>query len=336
LSNAPSSRLCALTGAGGFIGSHLTEALLASGLQVRALVHYNALDRRGHLETIEKSGNESRLEIVAGDVQDARCMRELVQGCDVVFHLAALIGIPYSYVAPQAYVNVNVQGTLNVLEACRDARIARVLITSTSETYGTALRTPIDEDHPLQAQSPYAASKVAADKLAESYHLSFELPIVTVRPFNTYGPRQSARAVIPSIVTQALSPDCASIRLGSLDPVRDLTYVADTARAMIALADAPAESVVGRVLNIANGDGVSIGELAERIQRLTNTNKPIETETQRVRPERSEVRRLIGDASRLRAATPWQPQVTLDDGLARTIDWIRNHLDAYRAGEYVR
>jgi NAD dependent epimerase/dehydratase len=344
LATPPSPSCCALTGAGGFIGSHLAEALLKRGWRVRALVHYNALDRRGHLEEVERLGRESgadwrcagRLEVVAGDVQDPRCLRDLARGCDAVFHLAALIGIPYSYVAPQAYVNVNVQGTLNLLEACREEGVGRVLVTSTSEVYGTALRVPIDEEHPLQAQSPYAATKIAADKLAEAYHRAFGLPVVTVRPFNAYGPRQSARAVVPTIVAQALAPDCPVIRLGALDPVRDLTYVADTAAAFVALAEAPVENVVGRVFNAGQGHGVTIRELAGAIQKLAGTEKPVEVDDARVRPTASEVERLIGNADAIRQAAGWTPRVGLEEGLKLTIDWIRPRLDQYRAGEYVR
>lgn len=326
-------RCCAVTGAGGFIGSHLVEQLLAAGWRVRALVHYNGLGRRGHLEGLVAG---DQLEVVAGDVQDARCLRELVNGCETVFHLAALIGIPYSYAAPQAYCNVNIQGTLNVLEACRDGGVERVLVTSTSEVYGTARYTPIDEDHPLQGQSPYSASKIAADKLAEAWHCSFGLPVVTVRPFNTYGPRQSARAIVPTIVTQALAPECKSVRLGALDPVRDLVYVEDTARAFLDVAAAPLDRVAGRVLNAGRGEGIAIGALAALILRLAEVEKPIECDAARLRPEASEVRELLADASRLRQATGWQPAVGLEEGLRRTIGWIADHLDAYRPGDYTR
>ena len=252
---------CAVTGAGGFIGSHLCEALLADGWRVRALVHYNALGRRGFLEQIEPS---DRLEIVAGDVCDPRCLRELVRGCRCVMHLAALIGIPYSYLAPSAYVQTNVVGTLSLLEACRDEGVGRVIVTSTSEVYGSARTVPIDEAHPLQAQSPYAATKIAADKLAESYRRSFGLPVVVARPFNTFGPRQSARAVIPTAIMQAMDPGRAEVRLGSTGPVRDWVYVTDTAAGFVALADAPERALDGEPYNIATGEGHSVLEMAER------------------------------------------------------------------------
>ena len=334
--------LCAVTGAGGFIGSHLTQSLLGRGYCVRALVHYNALNRRGHLDEIERLGREEqadwqkdgRLQVIAGDVQDARCMRELVRGCDTVFHLAALIGIPYSYVAPQAYLNINTMGTLNVLEACREERVGRLIHTSTSEAYGTARTTPIGEDHPLQAQSPYSASKIAADKLAESYERSFGLPLVTLRPFNAFGPRQSARAVIPTILTQALAPECPEIRLGSLTPVRDYTYVEDTARAFMAAAEAPLETVQGRLYNVGSGQGISIGDLARLILEVTGIEKPIAAAPERIRPEASEVMMLISDAARARAELGWTPRVSFKEGIARTAAWIERNLKIYRAGDY--
>lgn len=334
--------LAVVTGAGGFIGSHLTEILLEEGYRVRALVHYNALGQRKHLDEVLQNGRNTgadwfhsqRLEIVQGDVQDARSMRELVQAADLVFHLAALIGIPYSYRAPQSYVNVNVIGTLNVLEACRLEKIPRLLHTSTSETLGSARYTPQDEKHLLQAQSPYAATKIAADKLAESYYLSFGLPVVTLRPFNTYGPRQSARAVIPTILVQALSPECPEIRLGSLDPVRDLTYVRDTARAFLMAARAPIETVAGRLYHLGVGKGISIGELARKALEAVGVNKPIVQNRERLRPEKSEVLLLTSDNSRIKKEVGWSPQISLDQGLRLTADWIRDHLDQYRINEY--
>lgn len=329
-------RLCVVTGAGGFIGSHLVEALLAAGDRVKALVHYNGLGRRGNLDEIfgRYPDVQDRLEIILGDVQDARQMRELVRGADAVFHLAALIGIPYSYVAPQSYLNVNVGGTLNILEACRDAGVGRILITSTSETLGTARSTPQDESHPLQAQSPYAASKIAADKLAESYHLSFDLPVTIVRPFNVFGPRQSARAVVPTIITQALTPAVKRITLGSLSPVRDLTYVEDTARAFVMLSRAPAKKVAGRLYHVGSGVGHTVGEIAESIMKISQCRKPLATDARRVRPEASEVMALICDARRIKADVGWAPRTDWNDGLCRTIAWLREHLDAYRPGEY--
>jgi NAD dependent epimerase/dehydratase len=333
---------CAVTGAGGFIGSHLVQALLERGCHVRALVHYNGLARQGHLAEVERLGEErqadwrreGRLQIVAGDVQDARCVRELVRGCGRVFHLAALIGIPYSYLAPQAYVNVNVIGALNVLEACREERVVRLIHTSTSEAYGSACYTPMDEDHPLRAQSPYSASKIAADKLVESYEKSFGLPIVTVRPFNVLGPRQSTRAVIPTILSQALAPDCPEIHLGSLDPVRDYTYVEDTVRAFVEIAEAPLEKVRGRLYNVGRGQGISIGELASLALQIVDVRKPIKSDPSRLRPAASEVELLLCDASRLRSELGWAPRYTLEEGLALTAQWIEQHLNRYRLGEY--
>lgn len=319
----------AVTGAGGFIGSHLVEALLRRGVRVRALVHYNALGSVGHLAEL---GDAAGLEILAGDVQDARCVRGLVEGCAVVYHLAALIGIPYSYLAPQAYVNVNINGTLNVLEACRDAGVGRIVHTSTSEVYGTAQRVPIDEEHPLKGQSPYSASKIAADKLAESYACAFGLPVVTARPFNTFGPRQSARAVLPTLLRQLLDEKAAAVRIGSLDPVRDWVFVEDTVAAFITLGEAPSDRVVGRTFNIARSEGISVGKAFELAQRATGIRKPLEQEPQRVRPQASEVLRLIGDATALREATGWAPQVGFEEGLRRTAAWIGAHAGLFRGG----
>ena len=318
------NRHCVVTGAGGFIGSHLVEALLARGAYVKALVHYNAHGSIGNLESVRQtSPNFENLAIVAGDVRDARCMRNLIDGAQVVFHLAALIGIPYSYVAPESYVDTNMRGTLNVLEACRDLGVERILHTSTSEAYGSARYTPMDERHPLQAQSPYSASKIAADKLAESYILSFDLPAVTVRPFNTYGPRQSCRGVIPTIISQALREEYPEIRLGSLDPVRDLTFAEDTARAFCEIAEAPLERVNGRLYNLGTGDGVSVGDLAARIQGIIGCDKAIAADESRLRPAASEVRALISDPSRIQSEVGWKAAYSLDEGLAKTIEWFR-------------
>jgi len=322
----PSTAL--VTGAGGFIGSHLVEALLASGRRVRALVRYASHGGCGWLA--ESAASSDRLEIIRGDVTDARCVREATRGCEQVFHLAALIGIPYSYTAPQSYVAVNVHGTLNVLEAARDEGVGRVVVTSTSEVYGTARYTPIDEAHPLQAQSPYSATKIGADALATSYHRAFGLPVVIVRPFNTYGPRQSTRAVIPTIITQALFGD--EIRVGSLAPVRDMVYVADTAAGFIALAGA--DAAVGRVCNLATGTGVTVTDLVERIRRIVGRDLPVVEEARRMRPEASEVYTLLGSAEAARATAGWRPAVGLDDGLERTVAWFRARRDAEPIGEY--
>jgi NAD dependent epimerase/dehydratase len=318
-----------VTGAGGFIGSHLVERLVRQGAHVRAFVRYSSSGGWGWLDHSEVKGE---IEVVLGDVQDAESVLGALDGVDAVFHLAALIAIPYSYSAPYSYVRTNVEGALNVLQGARKANVGRVVHTSTSEVYGSALRVPIAEDHPLQGQSPYSASKIGADKLAESFFLSFGLPVVTVRPFNTYGPRQSARAIIPTIVTQALAG--SEIRLGNLSPTRDLTFVEDTVDAFVRLADCP--EAVGQVVNVGTGREISVGDLAALVLRLVGREFPIVTEGERTRPHGSEVERLCADASRARALTGWEPQRTLESGLEETIAWIGENLDRYRIGAYVR
>lgn len=310
-----------VTGAGGFIGSHLVELLVEAGAEVRGLVHYNSRNDWGNLEKIDPEALKG-VEVVLGDVQDPFSVRSAVAGCDVVLHLAALIGIPYSYVAPQSYVETNVSGTLNVLEAARSEGVARMVHTSTSETYGTAQYVPIDEMHPLQGQSPYSASKIGADKMAESYYRSFGTQVATLRPFNTYGPRQSLRAVIPTIVAQAAAGDV--VRLGSVSPIRDLTYVRDTARAFMAVA--ASEAAAGKTMNSANGKGISVGDLAALILELMGSNAQIVSDEQRVRPQNSEVERLIGSAQMLRETTGWEPQMELREGLTRTIEWVQANI----------
>jgi NAD dependent epimerase/dehydratase len=326
--------LAAVTGAEGFIGSHLVEALVASGARVRAMALYNSWGSWGWLDRLPPE-MMADVEVVLGDVRDPRSTLEFVEGADVVYHLAALIAIPYSYRAPHSYLETNAGGTLNVLEAVRAHRTPRLVHTSTSEVYGTAVRVPIDEDHPLQAQSPYSATKVAADKLAESYHASFEVPVVTLRPFNTYGPRQSARAVIPTIITQ-LAAGREEVALGALEPTRDLVYAADTARAFIAAATAPADAVVGRVLNAGTGREISIGDLAALIASLMGRPLRLREEAERLRPAASEVLRLLADASRLRELTGWAPTMSLEDGLAVTIDWFtrEENLAGYRTERF--
>jgi len=319
-----------VTGAGGFIGSHLVEALVGEGAHVKALVRYTSQGSWGHLEQVTPEVRHS-IKVVLGDVRDAQFIRHHVRGCDVVFHLAALIGIPYSYEASESYVDTNVRGTLNVLQAARDAAGPRVVITSTSEVYGTAVYTPMDEKHPLQAQSPYSASKIAADKLAESYHLSFGLPVVTVRPFNTYGPRQSARAVIPTIVSQVLAGG-DTLRLGSLDPVRDLTYVGDTVRGF--LRAGLAERAVGQVINLGTGHGISVGELARAIMQIAGRKLAIVADADRVRPPASEVQLLVAKNERARDLLGWEPRVPLTEGLKRVVDYISANMVAYRVGTY--
>jgi NAD dependent epimerase/dehydratase len=320
-----------VTGAGGFIGSHLVEALLGLGCDVRALVRYNSQGSWGHLEA-HASPRGERLEVVPGDVADPESVARAVEGREAVFHLAALIGIPYSYHAPHSYVATNITGTLNVLQACRRHGVERLVHTSTSETYGSALYTPIDEKHPLQGQSPYSASKIAADKLAESYHRSFGLPVATLRPFNTYGPRQSARAVIPTIVSQALAGN--EIRLGSLHPIRDLTFVEDTVRAFCAIAEC--DAAVGQVVNSGNGKGITIGELADRTLRVMGLDRThrIVQQDERVRPENSEVLELLCDNRLAAELAGWRPAVGLDDGLGRTVEYVRANLGRYKTWQY--
>lgn len=316
-----------VTGAGGFIGSHLTEHLVELGADVRAFVHYNALGRWGWLDS---SPCKDRLTVVAGDVCDAWSVRGAMEGCDVVFHLAALIAIPYSYQAPASYVRTNVDGTLHVLEAARALKPERVVHTSTSEVYGTALRVPIDEEHPLQGQSPYSATKIAADKLAEAYYRSFDVPVVTVRPFNTFGPRQSARAVIPAIITQCLSGD--SVRLGNLDATRDLNFVANTASGFIKAAEA--ESAIGKTINVGSGREISIGDLAHLIASLIGKTITIETDQQRLRPDKSEVNRLLAANDIAKSLLGWEPECSLEEGLRQTISWFRENLERYRPDVY--
>lgn len=320
-----------VTGAGGFIGSHVVEILLQPGYEVRALVHYNSLGQWGHLQAFAGQSH-ARLQVIAGDVTDARCIEEAIEGCDVVLHLAALIGIPYSYHAPESYVNTNIRGTLNVLEACRKLRTNRLIVTSTSEVYGTAVYTPIDEKHPLQAQSPYSATKIAADKLAEAYFRSFGLPVVILRPFNTYGPRQSARAVIPTILSQALS-GVQEIQLGNVEPKRDLTFVEDTANAFILAAER--EGIEGETIHFGQGEAVSVGELAQRCLAIVGSTARIVTQRERQRPDKSEVGLLLCDATKAKKLLKWSPRVSLDEGLRRTAEYIREHLSEYRTKAYI-
>jgi NAD dependent epimerase/dehydratase len=325
------TKLSLVTGAGGFIGSHLVTALLHKGRRVRALARYNGKGEWGHLRDVPASLHD-RLEVRLGDVTDPFFVRELVAGCGVVYHLAALIGIPYSYHAPASYVAVNAIGTMNVLEACRREGVGRVIVTSTSEVYGTARSTPMTEEHPLQAQSPYAASKIAADKLAESYFRSFDLPVVTLRPFNTYGPRQSARAIVPAVLSQALA-GAQEVQVGNTEPRRDLTFVEDTARAFVLAADA--QGLEGQVIHFGQGQAVSVGELARRCLDVVGSKARIVTSAERVRPDKSEVGLLLCDASRARAALGWAPEVLLDEGLRRTAEYIKSRPDRYPSRGYV-
>ncbi len=313
-----------ITGAGGFIGSHLTELCVEQGYEVRAFVHYKSNGSWGWLDA---SPCRSRIEVIAGDVRDHDVVARAMDGCRTALHLAALIGIPYSYAAPQSYVDVNVTGTLNLLEAARANGPQRIVTTSTSEVYGTALREPIDEDHPLQGQSPYSASKIGADMMAEAFARSFDLPVVILRPFNTYGPRQSERAVIPTTIRQALDPACAEIRLGDTETRRDFTFVGDTVEAF-AHAGVATGLEPGRPYNAGTGQSVTIGAMADRVRALTGTNKPVVVDETRMRPAASEVRALLADATRFSDATGWHPATDLETGLSTTIAWWRDRLSS--------
>jgi NAD dependent epimerase/dehydratase len=319
-----------VTGAGGFIGSHLVEELVNRGAIVRAFVHYNSRNDWGHLERLPKTVIKE-VEIVSGDIVDARCVEKAVRGCDVLFHLAALIGIPYSYRAPESYVLTNITGTLNVLNAALECGVQKMVHTSTSETYGTARYTPIDEEHPLQGQSPYSASKIGADKLAESYFRSFQLPVATIRPFNTYGPRQSARAVIPTIISQILAGQ-RRIRLGSQTPVRDFTFVKDTVEGFICMAQS--ERTVGETVNIGFGKGITIGDLARTITSLMEVSVDFNSDESRIRPENSEVMELICANARAALLANWQPRHSLESGLRETIGFIEKNLSLYKTDIY--
>jgi NAD dependent epimerase/dehydratase len=324
-----------VTGGSGFIGSHLCEALVSRGHRVRALAHYNGRGDAGRLESVP-SEIRDEIEIVFGDITDPHATRQLLRGQEVVFHLAALIAIPYSYVAPRSFFVTNTLGTVHLLQAALDQDVARIVHVSTSECYGSAQRIPIAEDHPLVGQSPYAASKIGADQAAESFRRAFGAPVVTVRPFNTYGPRQSARAIIPTIITQALS--AGVVHLGALEPTRDLTFVTDTVAGMIAAAGAP--DVIGETINLGSGKHVSIGELAERILELLarqGVSARLESDPARVRPQASEVERLCSDPSKAKRLLEWEPAVSLTNGLLATIDAIRADIDNYpRVGTYQR
>lgn len=319
-----------VTGSDGFIGSHLTEELVRLGHKVKAFVYYNSFNSWGWLDTFPKDILDE-IEIFQGDVRDPNGVREAMKGVDEVYHLAALIAIPYSYHSPDAYVDTNIKGTLNVIQAARDLGTSRLLITSTSEVYGTAQYVPIDEKHPFQGQSPYSATKIGADRLAESFYRSFNLPITIVRPFNTYGPRQSARAVIPTIITQLLAGK-TTIKLGSLTPTRDFNYVKDTVNGFIEIANS--DKTIGEEINIATQREISIGQLAEELIRQINPNARIVSDEQRLRPEKSEVNRLLGSNEKIKCFTNWKPQYTLGQGLAETIQFFRCNLDRYKIDLY--
>lgn len=319
-----------VTGADGFIGSHLTESLLEKGYDVKAFVYYNSFNNWGWLDTLPKEKLD-QIEIFAGDVRDPNGVRTAMKGVDQVFHLAALIAIPFSYHSPDSYVDTNIKGTLNVLQAARDLGTEKIMVTSTSEVYGTAQYVPIDEKHPFQGQSPYSATKIGADRLAESFYRSFNLPVAIVRPFNTFGPRQSARAVIPTIITQLLAGG-EEIKLGSLTPTRDFNYVKDTVAGFIAIAES--DKTIGQEINIATQREISIGDLAKEIIAQINPDAKIVCDEQRLRPEKSEVNRLLGANAKIKELTDWKQQYTFEQGIAETIAWIRQNMAAYKTDIY--
>ncbi|MGY0372536.1 NAD-dependent 4,6-dehydratase LegB [Clostridium sp. JNZ J1-5] len=320
-----------VTGAEGFIGSHLTEKLVELGADVTALVQYNSFNNWGWIDTFDNNIKNS-LNVITGDIREYDNVKRMVKGQEVIMHLAALIAIPYSYLSPMAYVRTNVEGTTNILEACRDEEnIEKIVHTSTSETYGTALYVPIDEKHPMQGQSPYSASKIGADKMAESFYRSFNLPIATLRPFNTYGPRQSARAVIPTIISQILAGK-REIKLGSLTPTRDFNYVKDTAEAFIKVAES--NKTIGEVVNAGSNYEISIGDTVKKIIDIIGEDVKIICDEERIRPEKSEVNRLWADNTKIKQLTDWAPKYTLDDGLAETIEWIKKNIQYYKTDIY--
>lgn len=319
-----------VTGADGFIGSHLVEELVKKGEKVKAFAYYNSFNTWGWLDTLPKE-ILNEIDVFTGDVRDPNGVREAMKGIDTVYHLAALIAIPFSYHSPDSYVDTNIKGTLNVLQAAKDLGTSRILVTSTSEVYGTAQYVPIDEKHPFQGQSPYSATKIGGDRIAESFYRSFDMPITIVRPFNTYGPRQSARAVIPTIITQLLAGK-EEIKLGSLTPTRDFNYVKDTANGFITLAEA--KNTIGEEINIATQQEISIGDLANELVRQINPNAKIITDDVRLRPEKSEVNRLLGSNEKIMRLTDWKPNYTFEEGLAETIEFLKNNMDSYKADIY--
>ena len=324
------ARKVLVTGADGFIGSHLTEELVKKGYEVRAFAYYNSFNTWGWLDVLSKDIMK-HVEVFTGDIRDPNGVRTAMRAMDEVFHLAALIAIPFSYHSPDSYVDTNIKGTLNVLQAARELQTQRVLVTSTSEVYGTAQYVPIDEIHPYQGQSPYSATKIGADRLAESFYRSFNLPVSIVRPFNTFGPRQSARAVIPTIITQLLAGK-TEIKLGSLSPTRDFNYVKDTAAGFIAIAQS--ERTIGEEINIATQQEISVGELAEEIINQINPKARIVCDEQRLRPEKSEVNRLLGSNEKIKALTDWKAEYTFEQGIAETIEFLKSNLEKYKADIY--
>ena len=319
-----------VTGAEGFIGSHLTERLVELGADVTALVQYNSFNNWGWIDTFDKNVLDS-IKVETGDIRELDGMNRIIKGQEVVMHLAALIAIPYSYLSPMAYVRTNVEGTTNVLEACRNHDVQKIVHTSTSETYGTALYVPIDEKHPMQGQSPYSASKVGADKMAESFYRSFNMPIATIRPFNTYGPRQSARAVIPTIISQILAGK-KEIKLGSLTPTRDFNYVKDTAEAFVKIAES--DNTIGEVINAGSNYEISIGDTVKKIIDIIGHDVKILCDDQRLRPEKSEVNRLWADNTKIKELTGWTPKYSIDKGLEETVKWIKDNMDKFKTDIY--
>jgi len=319
-----------VTGAEGFIGSHLTERLVELGAEVTALVQYNSFNNWGWIDSFDKNVLDS-IKVETGDIRELDGMNRIVKGNEVVFHLAALIAIPYSYLSPMAYVRTNVEGTTNVLEACRNHGVEKIMHTSTSETYGTALYVPIDEKHPMQGQSPYSASKIGADMIAESFYRSFDMPIATVRPFNTYGPRQSARAVIPTIISQILAGK-KEVKLGSLTPTRDFNYVKDTAEAFIKVAES--DNTTGQVINAGSNYEISIGDTVKKIINILGEDIKIICDENRLRPEKSEVNRLWADNTKIKQLTDWAPKYTIDEGLAETVKWIKKNMQYFKTDIY--
>lgn len=319
-----------ITGAEGFIGSHLTERLVELGADVTALVQYNSFNNWGWIDTFDED-IKNNIKVVTGDIREYDGMKRIIRGQEVVFHLAALIAIPYSYLSPMAYVRTNVEGTTNVLEACREYDVQKIVHTSTSETYGTALYVPIDENHPMQGQSPYSASKIGADKIAESFYKSFNMPIAIIRPFNTYGPRQSARAVIPTIISQILSGK-TEIKLGSVTPTRDFNYVKDTAEAFVKIAES--DNTIGEVINVGSNYEISIGDTVNKIIQIIGKDVKITCDKERIRPTNSEVNRLWADNTKIKRLTAWKPEFSIDEGLSETISWISNNMKYYKTDIY--
>ncbi len=319
-----------VTGAEGFIGSHLTEKLVELGAEVTALAQYNSFNSWGWIDTFDKKTKDS-IKVVTGDIREYDGMKRIIKGQEVVLHLAALIAIPYSYLSPMAYVRTNIEGTTNVLEACREYDVEKIVHTSTSETYGTALYVPIDEKHPMQGQSPYSASKIGADKMAESYHKSFNMPIATIRPFNTYGPRQSARAVIPTIISQILAGK-KEIKLGSLTPTRDFNFVKDTAEAFIKVAES--EKTIGEVINSGSNYEITIGDTVKKIINIIGKDVKIICDDERLRPENSEVNRLWADNTKIKQLTGWKPNYSIEEGLEETVAWVKNNMQYFKTDIY--